>query len=157
MDIFVADSMHGKLAKKLRFFGFDTLYDAQVSDDELVRIATDENRILLTSDHDLHRICTSKNIKAVYITKESDLERIIEIGKLLNWKSLDDSQFSTRCTLCNSRLMEVNKNELQNALPKNTFQRFNDYCRCSNCLQIYWKGSHWSNMMQINENVNKKL
>ena len=99
MEKFVADSMNGKLAKKLRFFGFNTLYYKQISDNEIIKIAIEENRIILTSDYELYKLSISKNIEIILTNQESDLDNLTEIGKLLNWQSLDDSKFSTRCTV----------------------------------------------------------
>ena len=38
MNKFVVDSMNGKLAKKLRFFGFNTLYYKQIRENEIIKI-----------------------------------------------------------------------------------------------------------------------
>ena len=46
--------MLGKLAKWLRMLGYDTVYLPDADDDELVRIAVREDRMLLTRDH---RLC----------------------------------------------------------------------------------------------------
>ena len=157
MDKFVVDSMSGKLAKKLRFFGFNTLYYKQIRENEIIKIAIQENRIILTSNYELYKLCRSKNVETILTMQESDLNNLIEIGKLLNWQSLDDSKFSTRCTICNNELMEIGKEELQKTIPRNTFQRFYEYYRCCECSKIYWKGSHWNNMADIAQAVNKKL
>ena len=74
-----------------------------------------------------------------------------------NLGTLDDSKFSTRCTVCNNELVEIKKEELQKIIPRNTFQRFYEYYRCCDCSKIYWKGSHWNNMRNIAQAVNKKL
>ncbi|MDI7277663.1 MAG: Mut7-C RNAse domain-containing protein, partial [Anaerolineae bacterium] len=47
---FVADAMLGRLARWLRILGYDTLYDPRWHDDELVRLARAQGRILLTRD-----------------------------------------------------------------------------------------------------------
>lgn len=50
---FVADSHLGGLAHMLRMIGFDTLYDNHFSDDEIVRLALEQERIVLTRDRGL--------------------------------------------------------------------------------------------------------
>ena len=157
MEQFVADSMNGKLAKKLRFFGFNTIYHKQISDYEIIKIAMEENRIILTSDYELFKLGISKNIEIIRTTSESDLDNITEIGKLLNWKLLDEAKFSTRCTICNNKLTKVEKDKLKKIIPRNTFQRFFEYFSCSNCSKIYWKGNHWNDMKRIAYAVNKRL
>src|SRR5438128_12656525 len=45
---FVADVMVGKLSRWLRVLGFDVAYSNTYPDEEIVRIAESENRIILT-------------------------------------------------------------------------------------------------------------
>ena len=47
---FVLDVHLGKLAGYLRMLGFDAVYDNRASDPELVRVSSEQNRILLTRD-----------------------------------------------------------------------------------------------------------
>ena len=47
---FLADAMLGSIARKLRVFGFDTLYNAQAHDDEILKIAMEQDRVILTAD-----------------------------------------------------------------------------------------------------------
>jgi hypothetical protein len=50
---FVADAHLGGLAHLLRMMGFDTLYRNSFGDDEIVALATTEDRIILTRDLEL--------------------------------------------------------------------------------------------------------
>lgn len=45
---FIADVMLGKLARYLRILGYDTLYSSQMDEEELIRNAIAQKRILLT-------------------------------------------------------------------------------------------------------------
>src|SRR5688572_8594129 len=47
---FIADVMVGKLARWLRILGHDVSYSNQYEDDDIVRIAAEEDRIILTRD-----------------------------------------------------------------------------------------------------------
>ena len=48
---FLCDRMLGTLAKWLRIIGFDTSFaDANIEDEKLLRLAKDEERILITRD-----------------------------------------------------------------------------------------------------------
>jgi uncharacterized protein with PIN domain len=53
---FVVDVNLGKLARRLRLLGFDTRYRNDFADPEVVRIAVEEGRIVLTRDRCLDRI-----------------------------------------------------------------------------------------------------
>ncbi len=50
---FIADAHLGGLARLLRMSGFDTLYDNHFHDDEIERISSAEDRIVLTRDREL--------------------------------------------------------------------------------------------------------
>jgi len=45
---FVADVMVGKLARWLRVLGFDVVYSNVLDDDEIIRLAKSESRVILT-------------------------------------------------------------------------------------------------------------
>ena len=47
---FIVDANIGKLARYMRMLGFDTLYENQFEDPEIIRISIDEKRIILTRD-----------------------------------------------------------------------------------------------------------
>ena len=47
---FIADVMVGKLARRLRTLGYDVVYSNRYRDDDIVRIACAEDRIILTRD-----------------------------------------------------------------------------------------------------------
>ena len=47
--------MLGKIAKKLRMFGFDTLYFADTDDNAIINICLDEKRVFLTKDRELYK------------------------------------------------------------------------------------------------------
>ena len=63
---FLCDQMLGTLATWLRLFGFDTFYaNAEMDDDELLKIAEKENRVLITRDKELIIRAKKKNIKVI--------------------------------------------------------------------------------------------
>ena len=45
--------MVGKLARWLRLLGFDVSYYSKIEDAKLIELAANENRIILTRDHEL--------------------------------------------------------------------------------------------------------
>ncbi|WP_297480344.1 Mut7-C RNAse domain-containing protein, partial [Thermococcus sp.] len=52
--MFIADMMLGRLARWLRLYGYDTLYGIR-DDDEIIRVALREERVILTKDVALAR------------------------------------------------------------------------------------------------------
>ncbi len=51
---FIADAMLGRLARWLRFLGFDTLYYAGISDSRIIRIAREQDRIILNKRYPIN-------------------------------------------------------------------------------------------------------
>lgn len=97
---FIAGAHLGRVAKYLRILGFDTLHDATYSDSQIVRIAIDEHRIVLTRDHALltHKAITH----GCYVRATKPRE---QLGEILARLDLCRSfKRSTRCLRCNEDL-----------------------------------------------------
>lgn len=139
---FVLDTHLGKLTKYLRMFGFDCIYRNNFDDEELAKISNEENRILLTRDIELlkrNRIIYGYWIRSIII--EQQLEEIIKKYNL-------EKYFNpfTRCLVCNGLLEYIDKLLVKDKLEENTLKFYNEFYRCNNCGNIYWKGSHFNRM-----------
>ena len=53
--VFFADAMLGSMARKLRVLGFDTLYIRDINDDDILDIASKQDRVILTCDKELFK------------------------------------------------------------------------------------------------------
>ncbi len=151
---FIADAMLGKFAKKLRFLGIDIKYCPDIRDDELIKIAIKEKRILISSDKNL---CERNLIKkrAFYI-EMGTLEEKIE--KFLNEfsKYIDIKPFS-RCSVCNEELLEIKKEKVKNLVPPYVYKNHKFFKICPRCKRIYWRGTHLKNINQFLENFKDDL
>ena len=66
--------MLGSLAKWLRILGFDTFYaNAEITDRDLLKIAKDENRIIISRDKELIFMGKRENLDVIEI-KNIDLD-----------------------------------------------------------------------------------
>jgi len=135
---FIADAMLGRLARWLRFLGFDTLYYPGISDSRLIRIAREHYRIILTRDTRLIKV---KGLKDYVLISSSDsFKQLLEVIEALKIKEF--ALFS-RCVKCNGRLVRVmDKPEIKDSVPEFVFLHFNVFKKCSDCGRIYWEGSH---------------
>lgn len=140
---FLCDCHLGKLAKYLRILGYDTLYFRKIPDNEIVKIAPLENRIVLTRDKEL-----SKRLKnmAFYIKPLSFKEQFELVYSHFRLKE-HQTPF-VRCTLCNSIVIEVQKELIETRLPQKTREFYDEFFICSNCGQIYWEGDHYKQMQK---------
>jgi uncharacterized protein with PIN domain len=154
---FIADVHLGKLVRMIRMIGFDTLYNKNYADSEIISIAIADRRIILTRDQNLLKIKTVTH--AYWIRSIEPMKQVFEvIHKFDLW-----SQFKpfTRCLICNTLIQSVNKSEVVNRIPSKTIKYYNEFYECSGCARIYWNGSHYHRMQKkihmILENRNGKL
>jgi len=134
--------MLGRLAKWLRVLGYDTTYFPHLDDDQLVRLARAEGRLLLTRDRGLAQ---RRGLQCLLI--ESDhLEE--QLGQVLAEPTLTEEHSFSRCPVCNTPLQKVKKPELEGRVPPHIFRTHKDFSLCPNCDKIYWPGTHWARMQE---------
>ena len=142
---FVADDHLGRLARFLRLLGFDTLYEGDWDDPELVRISTSENRILLTRDVGLLKHGSITH--GCYVRATDPREQVTEVVRRLHL-TRHLAPF-TRCTTCNGELVQVAKDEIAHRLPPRTRRHVDEFQVCASCDKIYWQGAHHSELRRI--------
>jgi uncharacterized protein with PIN domain len=140
---FVLDTHLGRLASYLRMMGFDTLYrSGDYPDRELAQVSHDEQRILLTRDVGVLK--RSLVVYGYYVRSTNPRRQIVEVVDRFN---LSDSVEPFKyCLKCNGRLEPVKKEDILDRLPLRTQQHFDEFHRCRDCGQIFWKGSHYERM-----------
>lgn len=150
--------MLGKVAKKLRIFGFDTEYLANTDDNEIINRFSDGKRIVLTRDKQLCKRLTKLSIPSFPITSDNELETLTIIMRESNINYvLSVPNENTRCSLCNKTLDKAQKSSLADIVPKKVFENANIFFKCSNCNKIYWDGKHTKELNQIIDKINKEL
>jgi uncharacterized protein with PIN domain len=147
---FIIDGMLGGLSRWLRILGFDTIYYIDKDDEELKIEAKKSERILVTRDHELFRQAKNQNINAILIQSEQTVEQLQELVELLD---LSLTPKNTRCPKCNNLINPVDKELISDKVPPESFNAFEEYWICSNCGAVYWKGSHWEQILKTLENI----
>jgi uncharacterized protein with PIN domain len=143
---FIADCMLGRLAKWLRMMGFDTTYIHGAHDDELVRLAVREDRILLTRDHLLAERRIVRN-RCIFINSSQTREQMKQIFEELSIE-LSGDNILTRCALCNGEIWKVSRETVTDEVPPYVYKTQNEFGRCTSCGKVYWKGSHVQHVLQ---------
>ena len=138
---FLADSMLGTLAKWLRILGYDTTYYAHLDDNEALRLARAERRILLTRDTGFRG---RKGLRYLLIESEVLEEQIVQVLQAFDLRP--DKEFS-RCPVCNVPIEEVPKHEAWGQVPPFIFQTHEHLSLCPECSRFYWRGTHWQRML----------
>ena len=146
----LCDQMLGSLAKWLRILGFDTFYaNAEITDRELLSIAKDENRIIISRDKELILMGKKENLDVIEI-KNIDLDE--QLNQVLKRVSIDEKLVLSRCNLCNSILNQIEKDKVEGKVPKKVFDNNDKFWFCNKCNKFYWLGSHYNKIInKINE------
>jgi uncharacterized protein with PIN domain len=139
---FVLDVHLGTLARYLRLLGFDTLYRNDYDDHEIVRLAHDQARIILTRDKGLlkHRAVT----RGRWIRHTRPLEQLRET--LAAFDLVGSARPFTRCAICNGSLRPIGRRQVAGAVPARVRERHDKFARCTRCGRIYWPGTHTTRM-----------
>ena len=142
---FIADSMLGKLAKWLRILGWDTIYYNRSEKDSMIKVANNENRMILTRDTRLQK---KGDLKDLLFIKDNDpMAQLREVVNGLDLK-IDPERIFSRCLRCNKRLEKVPPEEVEGKVPEYVWQHQRGYSRCPSCKRIYWKGTHADNILR---------
>ncbi|MGZ8955871.1 MAG: Mut7-C RNAse domain-containing protein [Methylovulum sp.] len=141
---FILDVNLGKLAKRMRLLGFDCLYRNDYLDAEVVNIAVNEQRIVLTRDR---RLLYAKQINHGYWVRAVDVGRQID-EVLYRFDLYGSIHPFARCLVCNGVLTPVAKADILALLEPKTRLYYEIFHRCSNCQRIYWEGSHVEDMRE---------
>lgn len=144
---FILDAHLGKLARLLRMLGFDASYHNDIDDDVLVQQAQAEDRILLTRDRGVLKY--SQVVHGYCLRSLAPSAQLIEV--LHRYELADEIEPFQRCMACNGVLVPVSKAAILHLLEPKTKLYYNEFRRCQECGQIYWKGSHFERMEKLVE------
>lgn len=144
--------MHGSLARKLRIYGYDVIYDTKLDDKDLITKTAEEDRWLLTSDRDLYLTAKKKGVKACLLLGKEDAYRAAEVFKKLGVEPPALRAEGSRCPVCNGLLQTCDPKEVD------ATQRLKSrYYRCVGCSRLYWIGSHWRRIREFDKQVRQLL
>ncbi len=145
---FVLDVHLGKLAKYLRLFGFDALYQRNYNDEEIIRISQ-QARIILTRDKGILK--NNAVTHGYWIRNTNPLEQIKEV--LHRFDLISNVTPFIRCIECNHPLTKIDKEAIADKLPEKTNFYFNDFYECKECHRIYWQGTHYKKLKNIVDDI----
>jgi uncharacterized protein with PIN domain len=139
--------------------GYDTITDPEFVDVNYILKAKKEDRVLITRDADLKRRAEKVGIEIVIIDAPSLEERLVLLSKKAGIKLEIRDDILARCTLCNSEIIVVPKEQITDQLKNGTKEKYNDFWICKNeeCKQIYWQGTHWDKLLETLAKSNELL
>jgi uncharacterized protein with PIN domain len=171
---FVADAMLGNIARKLRIFGFDTAYRAQVHDDEILKIGIEQDRVILTADKELFRRIVKVGARGVLVSSgATEFEALVHILMKNGITSVGMNGIGSRCSVCNGHLEQRTLDQVKNddddnnnnncnnndgvIVPDKVIACHNQFFQCISCGKIYWEGGHVKRIRDLVQNIDAKL
>ncbi len=143
--IFACDAMLGSLARWLRAAGYDVTWQADIDDWDLVRLAQKDGRILLTSDSGICRIGIVRDGEVPALLVPHGLGKLDQLVFVL--RELELPIREPRCMACGGLLVEVHKEQIRDRAPPRTFGWLEHFYECSRCRQLFWRGTHWQQIV----------
>ncbi len=141
--------MLGKLAKYLRFMGYDTFYPpSSMSDEEIIRIGREEGRVIITRDRELAHLGNG-----VFVESDNYEEQLRFMIKKFN---LSTENMLSRCSICNTPLVQVPKEKVRDKVPEYVYEHTNEFYLCPNCGKIYWYGTHTERIEEIIKRIERE-
>jgi hypothetical protein len=135
--------MLGKLASYLRMCGYDAAYalDRGVEADEAVLdIARSEDRTLITRDVEL----AERAGRSLLLTEREPVDQLRELA--VAGVALDLDERPSRCGRCNGPVERVPDSDGTPEYAPDTAET--PQWRCTECGQVFWKGSHWDRVRE---------
>jgi uncharacterized protein with PIN domain len=136
--LFACDAMLGRLARWLRFAGFDTTFLPDRPDPAVAGLARAEGRWLLTRDR---RLAAAAGPRVILLRGRSVGEQVGELRGRLPLVA-DRDRFFTRCSVCNAGLEEAARREVRDRVPPYVAVHAERFLSCPGCGRVYWPGTH---------------
>jgi len=150
--VFVLDAHLGKLTKYLRLLGFDSLYRNDFDDNEIIKIAKEDSRIILTRDRGLLK--NNAVTHGYYIRSQKPKEQLTEVIHRFCLESRVKP--FTICPVCNGKIVSISKDLVTGNLKYLTRKYYNRFFQCADCKKVYWKGSHYKKISDFIDSLNLK-
>ncbi len=135
----------GRLVKWLRVMGYDALFVPEADDGELLRLAGEEGRIVITRDRNImqRRGVTSGRVKALLVTSDDFRRQMQQVIEVLG---LGVQNSFSLCVECNVPLRYIEKHLVKERVPQFVYGTQSHFYVCPTCDKLYWRGTHWRNM-----------
>lgn len=139
---FLCDLHLGKLARLLRFCGFDTDWSRDGREAALALHAAHEGRVMLSRHRALLKRTT---ITRGLLIRADDVDsQLVEV--LRRFRLSGAISRPGRCAACNGELLATAKDEVTVPIPPRTAAWLEEYWVCAGCGKLFWEGTHVGRM-----------
>ena len=142
---FLVDRMLGNLVKALRLLGYDAIYYQGEDLTQLICLAREQNRVVLTRNTKLAaRKPEDRVVQIIQDDPKLQLRELYEKGHI----AFGEKESFSRCLVCNILLDGMTRKEVEGKVPDFIFHHYQEFYRCSQCRRIYWPGTHQQHMQK---------
>ena len=152
---FACDAMCGGLVRWLRAYGVDTAYREGIADDDLVRLAADENRILISSDGPMFQRRAIRSGQIQHYRLERGLKLLDQFRVVVRAFRLRPGE--ARCSVCNGLLDRVTRAQVADRVPAKSLLWATKFFACVACGKAYWNGSHWRRIEAVRAEMERMV
>ena len=149
--------MLGSVARKLRIFGFDTLYVAHAPDEEILKIGIESGRVILTADKELFKRMVKAGAPGVLVSGAGNVDDIVHILAKNGVTSVSLDGIGSRCSVCNGLLEERALEQVRDSLSDRVAEARSEFYQCTACDKVYWEGGHLRRIRALARTVDSKL
>lgn len=114
------------------------LYFRDIEDRQIIKIAKEQGRTILTRDTGFLR---RKGLKdCIFIRYDNVFEQLSELKEKVG---LDKCIQDRRCSICNGVFYIVTrKEEIRESVPDHVYRNYSSFTKCKDCGKVYWEGTH---------------
>ena len=136
LKFFLEGSLKG-LGRWLRFLGFIAkICDKKITWEE---IYAHKDYFFLVTSLETATMLEKMGLDYLVLPKSSvEVQLRILINKLNITPELD----LNICSICGSKLITVDKEEIKEKVPERVYKFYNDFTYCEKCDKVYWEGDH---------------
>jgi uncharacterized protein len=144
---FTVDTNVSRLTMLLRLLGYDAVFFSGRDDGQMISRAFVEHRVILTRDTHIPRwgVVLRGEVKAVLISSDDAESRFRQVVRELGLRR--DGAFSL-CLQCNATLVGIAREEARGRVPPFVFQTQQQFFECPVCHRLYWRGTHWADLVK---------
>lgn len=127
-----------RLARWLRFLGYDTVVPKSIPFFQVIERQKKEDRIYLTRDpKELHGEVKTHRVLIRAVTLNE------QIKEIMPYLTFEPEYVGIRCSLCNKELKNISVEKAKELIPSFVFETHKEVRYCSFCGRFYWEGTHY--------------
>ena len=144
--LIIVDVNVGKLVKWLRVLGYDAIISPILDDGQMLQTARQQGRVLITRDTYIpdRKVVKSGQVEVLLLRSDDFREQMREVMVALE---LNTSRSFSRCIECNAGLAAIDRALVRDRVPEFVFDNNRQFSQCPVCSKLYWRGTHWRNMV----------